>query len=296
MVFFLLLLALITVAAGMFGLGFGVPNRETTFGAAALMAGSVATTGGFILVGLAAAVSELRRVLRQLQPRWEAERRQGTGRRMEPRLGRTASPGADAGDVIPTRFDAREAADTPYIPPGSAGRAAAPNVRGPAGFPPDFQSSPPPPPMPEHPPVEPRRMPAAPPTPAVERAPAERLNAIRPSEYRQPEMEAPEPRAEAAPAIRVPADEMRSPPLSPAEAAASVASREDRTDNGPGHRPASPAESAANRPVRVLKSGTINQVAYTLFSDGSIETQVPDGILRFASIDEFRKHIEKITG
>src|SRR5258706_15271010 len=62
MVFLLALLSFITVAAGVFGLGLGVPIRETWFGAALLMAGSVAVTGGFILVGLAAAVYELRQV------------------------------------------------------------------------------------------------------------------------------------------------------------------------------------------------------------------------------------------
>jgi hypothetical protein len=61
----------------------------------------------------------------------------------------------------------------------------------------------------------------------------------------------------------------------------------------------SPAETAAPagiRPVRILKSGMIDDVAYTLFSDGSIETQTPDGALRFASIEEFRKHLEKSAG
>jgi hypothetical protein len=67
MVIFLLLLGFIAVAAGVYGLGQGVPVRDTTFGAAMLVAASVAITGGFILVGLAAAVSELRRALRHLR-------------------------------------------------------------------------------------------------------------------------------------------------------------------------------------------------------------------------------------
>src|SRR6266446_7023429 len=62
MVFLLALLSFIAVAAGVFGLGLGIPIRETWFGAALLMAGSVAVTGGFILVGLAAAVHELRQL------------------------------------------------------------------------------------------------------------------------------------------------------------------------------------------------------------------------------------------
>jgi hypothetical protein len=45
-----------------------------------------------------------------------------------------------------------------------------------------------------------------------------------------------------------------------------------------------------------LKSGTINDVSYTLFSDGSIETLTPEGTLRFDSIDEFRQHLEKSAG
>src|SRR5258706_15072815 len=60
MVFLLALLSFITVAAGVFGLGLGIPIRETWFGAALLMAGSVAVTGGFTLVGLAAVAYELR--------------------------------------------------------------------------------------------------------------------------------------------------------------------------------------------------------------------------------------------
>src|SRR5215471_4216777 len=60
MVFLLSLLSFTAVAAGVFAIGLGVPVRETWFGAALLMAGSVAVTGGFILVGLAAAVRELR--------------------------------------------------------------------------------------------------------------------------------------------------------------------------------------------------------------------------------------------
>src|SRR5262249_61851360 len=60
MVFLLSLLSFVAVAAGVFALGLGVPIRETWFGAALLTAGSVAVTGGFILVGLAAGRSQFR--------------------------------------------------------------------------------------------------------------------------------------------------------------------------------------------------------------------------------------------
>jgi hypothetical protein len=47
------------------------------------------------------------------------------------------------------------------------------------------------------------------------------------------------------------------------------------------------------RPLSVLKSGVIDEMAYTLFSDGSIEAQMPDGTMRFSSIDELRQHLDQ---
>jgi hypothetical protein len=55
--------------------------------------------------------------------------------------------------------------------------------------------------------------------------------------------------------------------------------------------PPEPDEAAA--PVSVLKSGVVDGMAYTLFSDGSIEAQLPQGMLRFGSITELRNHIEQ---
>jgi hypothetical protein len=49
----------------------------------------------------------------------------------------------------------------------------------------------------------------------------------------------------------------------------------------------------APAPVSVLKSGVVDGMAYTLYSDGSIEAQLPQGTLRFGSIAELRTHIEQ---
>ena len=54
----------------------------------------------------------------------------------------------------------------------------------------------------------------------------------------------------------------------------------------------SPA-TANNVPVTILKSGVVDGMAYTLFSDGSIEAELPQGKLRFGSITELRNHIEQ---
>jgi hypothetical protein len=45
--------------------------------------------------------------------------------------------------------------------------------------------------------------------------------------------------------------------------------------------------------MTVLKSGVVDGMAYTLYSDGSIEAQLPQGTLRFGSIAELRNHIEQ---
>ena len=46
-------------------------------------------------------------------------------------------------------------------------------------------------------------------------------------------------------------------------------------------------------PVTVLKSGVVDGMAYSLYSDGSIEAQMPEGMIRFASIDELRSHLDQ---
>src|SRR5215831_3763608 len=112
MVFLLSLLSFIAVAAGVFGIGLGVPVRETWFGSALLIAGSVAVTGGFILVGLAAAVRELQQVRqgfkaplsgmpRPVRPleRRDVEHVDGADRRTAPRMRMAVAPSEDARDV-----------------------------------------------------------------------------------------------------------------------------------------------------------------------------------------------------
>ena len=59
----------------------------------------------------------------------------------------------------------------------------------------------------------------------------------------------------------------------------------------PEAEPAPAVEAPA--PGSVLKSGVVDGMAYTLYSDGSIEAQLPQGTLRFGSIAELRTHIEQ---
>jgi hypothetical protein len=72
-----------------------------------------------------------------------------------------------------------------------------------------------------------------------------------------------------------------------------------RTAESPEARPATatpapelePAVAQA-APVSVLKSGVVEGMAYTLYTDGSIEAKLPQGTVRFASVAELRAHIE----
>jgi len=67
--------------------------------------------------------------------------------------------------------------------------------------------------------------------------------------------------------------------------------KEPEVEPPPPQAPAPVSEAPA--PVSVLKSGVVDGMAYTLYSDGSIEAQLPQGTLRFGSIAELRTHIEQ---
>jgi hypothetical protein len=56
------------------------------------------------------------------------------------------------------------------------------------------------------------------------------------------------------------------------------------------------AASPASGAVTVLKSGVVEGMAYKLYSDGSIEAELPRGTVRFSSIADLRNHLEGGTG
>jgi hypothetical protein len=302
MVFLLSLLSFAAVAAGVFEIGLGVPVRETWFGGVMLMAGSVAVTGGFILVGLAAAVGELRRVRhgfkaplsgmpRPVRPleRRDVERLDGADRRMAPHMRMPEALGADASDVVPAKLDALDTRERWRKPaPEEWSLRAVAEID-----PPPRCADPAPPPIDYYPGDIRRpsnswpRPTIAPPadydeteirrTPAVSR---EIYETIRPSEHRNSE-EGLEQRTEPPPETGMRPAESKSPPLAPAQPAASASMRPMRGEP---------------RPLSILKTGVIQQMAYTLFTDGSIETKVSEGVMRFGSIEEFIRHLEKSDG
>jgi hypothetical protein len=84
-----------------------------------------------------------------------------------------------------------------------------------------------------------------------------------------------EPRAEPRPELRF------EPPRARMDTPPPVAPRE----------PMMPPPSE-QRPIAILKSGVIDGMAYTLYTDGSIEAELPQGTMRFGSIEELRAHLE----
>lgn len=54
-----------------------------------------------------------------------------------------------------------------------------------------------------------------------------------------------------------------------------------------------PPRRAEPEAVTIVKSGVVDSMAYSLYSDGSIEAQMPEGMVRFASIDELRAHLDQ---
>src|SRR5262249_31407811 len=59
-----------------------------------------------------------------------------------------------------------------------------------------------------------------------------------------------------------------------------------------GDAAAAPRAAIDPRPGSILKSGVIDGMAYTLYTDGSIEAQLAEGTMRFNSIDALREHLE----
>lgn len=76
-------------------------------------------------------------------------------------------------------------------------------------------------------------------------------------------------------------------------------SRLSRTSNSEGSEPEAPRDRyqppkrAETESVTVVKSGVVDSMAYSLYSDGSIEAQMPEGMVRFASIEELRAHLDQ---
>jgi hypothetical protein len=294
MMFVMLVAGIGLVLAGLLATGYGISIKEFSTGNTLIITGVMAVCTGAMMLALWMAVRELKTIARRLGPDVPAPRGEVAPRPVLP-PGEMRDPGPGSSGFPFNR-------DQPAVQ--HAGSAAPP--------------VPPPPwqdeavlrdhPIPE--PMFPEEV--APPAPvpkpkrnllfsSTSRKERERAQA-RTSEPFSPDMLSSElrPRPPAAPPAIEPDDQ---PPPS-FEDAWLKAERSRPGEMLPQRRSAralppfnetngSPARNEEQPAVTVLKSGVVDGMAYSLYSDGSIEAQMPEGMMRFASIDELRAHLDQ---
>lgn len=277
MIIALLVAGIGSLLIGLLAIAFGVPVKEFSFGNTLILVGAIAACTGLVLLGLWMVVRTLNDIAQRLGPAIPARPRSGTAR-MPAAAGATRDPLPDHGFQPGGGPPAEEAGSTELsvtsIPPPWEDEAAS------------------------------RDRPA--PEPVVEAAPAAkpRRNLLFSSTSRK-ERERAQAKAADAAAVEL------QPPLAPAQPAPEPAEappvtfddawpkseRGKTPDASPRRGPRAPSTFTETRneelpQVTVLKSGVVDGMAYSLYSDGSIEAQMPEGMMRFASIDELRAHLD----
>jgi len=257
----------VAVMIGAVTIVFGVPINEFSFGNTLIVSGTTLASAGLVVIAVAAAVAQLQRIAQELAghaPR-AAEALEPEARTLPfPPKTRPVEPEPGFEPPPPVQAEERPsfapALRSPEVPPPTVAEEVSlspPFGNGtPAGL------------------GEPRR-PAAPSEPALD-APWRAA----PS----PPREMPGTNFEA----MWPARPARLPAAEPAAEAKPVPPKPEATP-----QPLPPKAEPPPRTVAILKSGVVDGMAYTLYVDGSIEAELPQGTLRFASIDELRAYLEK---
>jgi hypothetical protein len=304
----LFVIGAITLVFGALTIGYGIPINEFSFGNTLIMAGTTAAVGGMIVIGLGAVVAHLQRVAEVMAMR--APPRPARAPDM-PDVGRV--PVASHVPFPPNSKAEPAMGDAPPVEPPLTTPVAVPaeefvaHVDAPTLPNPDI---PPPEAVEEAPPVPPpfAAMPPAgaePSEPAFASKPPAGFNGSG-AEERARE---PLPAWLSAPPPPPPPVAPRAPEEASFEAVWPAA--EDRAARWPANEEAEPMaatptapevepevaapQPASERRTAVLKSGVVDGMAYTLYVDGSIEAELPQGTLRFASINELREHLERTS-
>jgi len=281
----LLLLGTITTVAGLILVGSGVFIREGAFDTEVLTPGTIAAVGGLLLVGLGLAIRELRRIEQALAAR-PAARALDQGHRA---IGEASDARPRLPEEAEQRFEPQTSTAAALAEPAAFERVPpklAPVQRVEAG---EFADT--------------ADLPAAHEVAGFEETIAQvrsvagggRMTSAAPGSARgAPRLETKSRPAADKDKISVfntfwPAAPRRDKQGTPGKAAAPPLSAAAGTSPS---EPAVPAPPTAASPISVLKSGVVEGMAYTLYSDGSIEAQLPQGTLRFGSISALRNHIE----
>jgi len=269
MVIALLTAGIVSVLAGLAAIVYGIQLKEFSFGTTMIGVGASAVCTGMLLMGLWVVVGELRQIGRRLMPRTSAEPR---GRPGLPAPGTYPLRGVEAGPL----FGREDAADADDL------ETAAPPVS----------------PLPWQDDAAPRERPRMPPLPEFNPEPAPlRIGRDRqfPPTRRDRERAASrtaEPLGSDASAGEVAESasvnfENAWPKPERVRAGEAEAPRRSSRSSSRFVDPASEDRSAST----IIKSGVVDGMAYSLYSDGSIEAQMPEGMMRFGSIEELRAHL-----
>ncbi len=269
------------LVAGLAALGYGFLIKEFGLGNTLIQAGTVAVCSGLLMFGLWAVGRELQAVAQRLGAGAAAAVQPPLP--MEPSLAPALAPPPPRN---PPALDAGANPDAAAAPPWVEDRGAE-------------EAPPPPPPAAEAAPAAKQRRNLLFSTTSRkerERAAARASEPLAPdllSADLRPNPAEDAPAAPAAPAPQPPSfDDAWPKPdrAKPGEALPRRSARAPSTFNeAAGNIP--PREEAPQ--VTVLKSGVVDGMAYSLYSDGSIEAQMPEGMMRFASIDELRSHLDQ---
>jgi hypothetical protein len=276
---------------GLLAIGFGIPVKEFSFGNTLILAGAVATCTGLVILALWVVVRELKSIAQRLGAGVPSD---WAGTALQPTAPPPRHQAPEGGSFLFSRDQpAAEGADGAGSDPSAPWRDEAAARSG--------RSDLPPPPLPaDAAAAKPKRNLMFSSTSRRER---ERAQA------RSPDLSA----NELGPAAAPPAPEISEAPPATFDDAWPKSERSRSADAAGqrrgGRAPSTFSEATSGAaapdrqppaarnedqpPVTVLKSGVVDGMAYSLYSDGSIEAQMPEGMMRFASIDELRSHLDQ---
>jgi hypothetical protein len=252
---------------GLLAVGFGIPISDSSFGNALLIAGVVVLCTGIVLLGMwlvARELSGLAKLVLAQGERGVPPQRPAAAPPVLPQLPAHPVTEASAPGSMPWAEEAAARAKPPPPAPAPQVQAAAPELAAP----------PPPPPPPDRP---------------------ARRNLLFSTKRRDKEEQpatAPLPSTSLEAEPKVSFD---SAWPSPARANGAAAERQEPAV-APASEPAAAEPAKPDLPpgVTVMKSGVVDGMAYTLYSDGSIEAQFAgEAPIRFASFDALRAHVEQ---
>jgi hypothetical protein len=264
----LLVLGFLTALSGAIMVGFGIPIKEFGIGNTLIASGTTAIIGGLILLGLAIAVRHLSGQLEALEVRPPPRSLSAAATTMMP--GRPRANGC-AGGVAAAPLAAATAVEHALNAPVDEYEVAA--RRSGVTLTKDLQD--------RHAATQSRSLDEAAQSAAAHAGRAEEpypASAAKRTPERGPGFDSIWPPAKSA---------TRAVGKDPA------AHARGGGDERSSHR--EPLEGSRSRravqQVAILKSGVIDGMAYTVYADGSIEAELPQGVIRFGSIEELRSYL-----